>query len=85
MSESTLSDEQLEEIKELLCSENEADRQQAGERLQAAQVTELDFGDCEGLTDVGLSQLSGLTNLTTLDLSWCEGITDAGLSHPTFR
>jgi hypothetical protein len=36
VSESTLSDDQLEEIKTLLCSEDEADQQQAGERLQAA-------------------------------------------------
>ena len=43
MSESTLSDEQLEEIKTLLCSEDEAARQKAGERLQAAQVTELNL------------------------------------------
>jgi hypothetical protein len=35
--------EQLEEIKELLSSEDEADYQQAGERLQAAQVPELGY------------------------------------------
>jgi hypothetical protein len=81
MSESTLSDEQLEAIKTLLCSEDEADRQQAGERLLAAEVTELDFEACEGLMDVGLSQFAGLPNLTALNLWACEGITDAGLSE----
>jgi hypothetical protein len=77
-----LSPEQLKEIQTLLCSEDEADRQQAGERLQAARVTDrLDLSNCEGLTDAGLSHLSGLTNLTELDLSNCEGLTGTGLSH----
>jgi len=78
-----LSDEQLEEIKTLLCSEDEADRQQAGERLKAARVTELDLNYSKGLTDAGLSHLSGLISLTTLNLEGCEDLTDVGLS--TFR
>ena len=71
-----LSKEQLKEIKKLLCSEDEADRQQAGDRLKAAQVTELDLSYCDGITDAGLPHLTGLTSLTTLNLDECSELTE---------
>lgn len=50
-------------------------------RLPLNQLTVLDLGYCQGISDAGLRHVGRMHSVTRLNLSACQGISDAGLAE----
>jgi hypothetical protein len=56
-----------------------------GSLTQLTDLTNLNLGQCYGVTDKGVRELARLTALTSLNLDGCRGVTEEGLRVLAFR